>query len=141
MTTPSIFLLCARHWLSRLLFFLLLGVPLLEAGAQETMVAIANKALDVDRTTIKKVYRDELSGFRVFELANESQQNSFALTYTGVSAKDLEFMQNLATFAGRALPPKIVDSPEEMIRIVNKTPNGIGYVPASFVTSDVKIIP
>lgn len=45
-----------------------------------------------------------------------------------------QFIQNWRhkLFSGRALPPKKIDTPSEMLVFVEQTPGAIGFVPSIF---------
>lgn len=43
-------------------------------------------------------------------------------------------------FTGKGVPPKIVASDKEMIELVSKNPNIIGYVDSASVTGDVRVV-
>jgi len=43
-------------------------------------------------------------------------------------------------FTGKGVPPKIVDDEKAMLELVSKNPSIIGYVDASKVTGDVRVV-
>ena len=43
-------------------------------------------------------------------------------------------------FTGKGLPPKEVDTSEEIIRLVKTNPNTVGYVDMSLINSDVRVV-
>ena len=71
----------------------------------------------------------------------------------GVAAKDM-FVNNVLSrdtsqikaywaklvFTGKANPPKTVATDSEMLSLIAANPNMIGYIDASKVTSDVKVV-
>jgi len=104
-------------------------------------VAIANNGASIDKAGVGAVYRGEQSGFKAFALpGDDATNNAFAEAYTGKSAADLKKIQNNNVFAGKALPPKAVDSVADMLKAVATTPNGVGYVPAGSADATVKVI-
>ena len=43
-------------------------------------------------------------------------------------------------FTGKGVPPKVVTSDKDMIELVSKNPNIIGYVDSANVTPDVRVV-
>jgi len=43
-------------------------------------------------------------------------------------------------FTGKGIPPKEIESEKELVMLVSKNPNLIGYVDASAVTDDVRVV-
>lgn len=43
-------------------------------------------------------------------------------------------------FTGKGIPPKQIESEKELVMLVSKNPNLIGYVDASAVTDDVRVV-
>jgi ABC-type phosphate transport system substrate-binding protein len=105
------------------------------------VVAITNKSLTIDKADIGKVYRGDLSGFKAFDLPEgNASRTAFADAYTGKSAAALKKTQDQNVFAGRSLPPKVLDSAADMVKTVSSTPNGIGYVPESAADESVRVV-
>jgi len=119
------------------LYFAVCAIPAFAGN----VVAITNKSLTIDKGDIGKVYRGELSDFKAFDLPeSDASRAAFADAYTGKSAAALKKIQNLNVFAGRSLPPKVVDSAGDMVKAVSSTPNGVGYVPESAADGSVRVV-
>src|ERR1035437_8033640 len=93
-------------------FFAVCAVPAFAGD----VVAITNKSLTIDKGDIGKVYRGDMSGFKAFDLPEgDAARAAFADAYTGKSAAALKKVQNQNVFAGRSLPPKVLDSVADML--------------------------
>ena len=125
----------------RLILSGLVGVMFAGSAFAGDVVAIVNPSVSIDKASVGKIYKSELSGFRAFDLPEgDANRETFAKSYTGKSADSLKMLQMQSLMAGRSLPPKVVDSVADMIKAVASTPNGVGYVPSDSVNASVKVI-
>ncbi len=115
------------------------ALMILPAHAQ--LVAIVNKTVHISHSEVVRIYRSEMNGYKPFMLGDKAAQDDFDRHYLGLAREDLKYLQDRALYAGRSLPPKIVDSVDEMLDAVANTPNGVGYVPLQNVTEQVRVVP
>lgn len=113
------------------------------------VVVIVNKANAnaVDKALVVKIYTGEAKnwpdGGPVFALDQGEDNpiradfNSSVLGKSGGNMKAL-WAQNI--FAGKGLPPKVVDPDAEVKKVVSTNKNAIGYIKASSVDDTVKVV-
>lgn len=128
------------HGFARFGLGLLLLLLTAEVSA-ESFVVIVNNSAHLTAAEVVHIYRSELGGYKPYMLSDEKAQDEFDRHELGMSRQDLKYLQDRALFAGRALPPKILESVQEMLEAVIRTPNGVGYVPSGTVLSGVQVIP
>lgn len=58
----------------------------------------------------------------------------------GRSSSQLKAYWSKLMFTGKGTPPKEVESVDEMIQLISKNPNIIGYISSGDVTDDVKVV-
>ncbi|MBR8845192.1 MULTISPECIES: hypothetical protein [Pseudoalteromonas] len=64
----------------------------------------------------------------------------FFLALTGRNESQINAYWSRIKFSGKVSPPQSFSSPSTILENIRNTPNAIGYVPADFVTGDVKVI-
>jgi len=126
------------------LFSLLLS----SVAAAGELVVIVNKANDnvVNKNVVAKIYTGSMSswpgGGRVMAIdlpEGNSLRTVFSQNIVGSSVSALKTLWSQNIFTGRAIPPKVVETDEDVVGIVAKNKNAIGYVNASSVKDGVKI--
>lgn len=113
---------------------------LTSAVSAESFVVIVNNSAHLTPAEVVHIYRSELGGYKPYMLSDEKVQDEFDRHELGMARQDLKYLQDRALFAGRALPPKVLESVQEMLEAVTRTPNGVGYVPSGTVLSGVQVI-
>jgi ABC-type phosphate transport system substrate-binding protein len=67
-------------------------------------------------------------------------RNEFYLQLTGKSAAQLKAHWSKIIFTGRGQPPKVVANSGEIIKLLARNVNGIGYIEESMVDGSVKVV-
>lgn len=117
------------------------------ASAFADVVAIVNIAnTSADKSTIGRLYTGEAKSWsggaqaKLYDLSDESARNEFCMAYTGKSAGAIKTAWAKAVFAGRAMPPKMLDSDRDVKNEVARDKNAVGYVNESSVDGSVKAV-
>lgn len=117
--------------------------------AAEELSVIVNRDNNntVDVALVKKIYlgsttRWPLGGtVVVLDLPEDSPATaSFAAKVIGKSVLALRDLWAQNVFTGRALPPKVLASDEEVVKMVARSKNAIGYVRSSSADKRVKVV-
>jgi ABC-type phosphate transport system substrate-binding protein len=67
-------------------------------------------------------------------------RNDFYLQFTGKSAAQLRAHWSKIIFTGRGQPPKVISTSAELIKLLGRNPNAIGYIDEYMVDGTVKIV-
>ncbi|MDX1251894.1 MAG: hypothetical protein IDH49_06530 [Gammaproteobacteria bacterium] len=111
------------------------------------VVGIVNKgnANAVDKAFVVKVYTGEAKAwadggpvFAVDQGESNPVRADFYGNILGKSAANMKALWAQNIFAGKALPPKVVDQDAEVKKVVSANKNAIGYISASSVDDTVK---
>lgn len=114
-----------------------------------TLAVIVSKESNINSITKKDLSRIFLSKTKRFpngeksitiELSNVKYQSIF---YKKVSNKNLKQLKKYwlkMIFTGLAMPPKKVNSIQELINFIKSNPNAISYIPIENVTDTTKTI-
>ena len=123
----------------------ILGVPAWAAD----VVVIVNKANvnAVDKALVVKIYTGQTKnwpdGGPVFPI-DQGEDNpiraDFNQSILGKSNGNMKALWAQNIFAGKGLPPKIVDPDAEVKKIVNTNKNAIGYIRSSSVDDSIKVV-
>lgn len=130
-------------------FFLMLALLLTSyviSNAQ--VVIIANKSVNVSKiniATLINIYQleqTELGGAKVqlFDLNEESGAKQAFYSALGKPASEYKKIWMKKKLTGNGNPPKPVSNEDEMVNKVANTPGAIGFVSASKVNGNVKVI-
>lgn len=113
------------------------------------VVVIVNKANTnaVDKALVVKIYTGEAKnwpdGGPVFAL-DQGEDNpiraDFNSSVLGKSSGNMKALWAQNIFAGKGLPPKVVDLDAEVKKVVSTNKNTIGYIKASSVDDTVKVV-
>ncbi len=111
------------------------------------VVAIVNKSnTAADKATIGKLYTGEAKSWsdgtqaKLFDLSGEAEREAFCKAYTGKSAGAIKATWAQAVFSGRGVPPKILDSDDDVKSEVAKDKNAVGYVSEASVDGSVRAV-
>jgi ABC-type phosphate transport system substrate-binding protein len=123
------------------------------AGAAPAMAAdfviITNKANanTVDKEIVGKIYRGEAkvwpNGESVvaYDLPEENAARAaFDQEVAGKSISQMKALWGQMIFSGKAVPPKKVDSDDEVKKAVAANKGAVGYISASSADGSVKVI-
>jgi len=128
---------------------MLTGMLCSQAAWADAVVIIVNKdnTTGIDRNFISKVYTGEAkiwaSGEKIMALdlpENNAERAEFSQAYLGRSVNKLKLLWMQNVFAGKANPPKVVETDEEVKKLVAANKNAIGYISASNVDSSVTVV-
>lgn len=117
--------------------------------AADNMTVIVNKANmnTVNKSQVAKIYSGDMAAWTsggsiaAFDLPEDSAERAaFTTGLLGKSVRVLKAQWAAKLFAGRATPPKVVGSDEEMKRAVAGNKNAIGYIRTSSLDDTVKSI-
>jgi ABC-type phosphate transport system substrate-binding protein len=113
------------------------------------VVVIANKANEnnVDKAFIVKAFTGEAKNWpdggtlHLLDQADDSPSRTvFNTSVLGKNDSAVKAMWAQKIFSGKALPPKVVSSDEEVKKAVAANKNAIGYISAAAVDGSVKVI-
>lgn len=131
------------------LFALFAGTVLSLPAWAADVVVIVNKANTnaVDKTFVVKIYTGEAKnwpdGGPVFAL-DQAEDNpirtDFNSSVLGKSSGNMKALWAQNIFAGKGLPPKVVDADAEVKKVVGTNKNAIGYIKASSIDDTVKVV-
>jgi ABC-type phosphate transport system substrate-binding protein len=129
---------------------LLVAGSLLGAAAMAgEVVAIGNKANTnaVDKAFVARAYSGEARLWAdggAIALIDQGDDNparaDFNQNFLGKSNSNVKAMWGQLIFAGKALPPKVIDGDAEVKKAVAANKNAIGYVRPSSVDDTVKVL-
>lgn len=117
------------------------------AFAEVSVIVNAANNAAADTSFIKKVYLGKAKSFsggekvKVFTLNDQAGiTEEFRAKALKKSNSQYKSYWSKLVFTGKGTPPKEMASEEEMIEMVAKTPNAIGFVSSSKVNDKVKVI-
>ena len=113
------------------------------------VVVIVNKDNHnaVDKQLVAKIYNGEAkrweSGESMVDLAlpeDNPETANFCDDIIGRKLSHMKMVWSQMMFTGQSLPPKQVDSDDEMKKMVSRSVNAIGYIKASSLDDTVKAV-
>ena len=113
------------------------------------VVVIVNKANDnaVDKNLVLKIYSGESKAWAnggaiaAFDLPEDNPSRAaFASEVMGKNLGNLKSLWAQNVFAGKAVPPKVVPSDDEVKKTVAANKGAIGYIKASAADDSVKVV-
>jgi len=118
------------------------------AGAVDIAVIVNNENTNsVNQTTIKKIYHGKMKSWpaggsvRALDLPDASPvREAFSSSILGKSVSNMKAKWAQMIFSGKGTPPKVVNSDEEVKKIVATNKNAIGYIAASSLDGSVKAV-
>jgi ABC-type phosphate transport system substrate-binding protein len=125
------------------------GLVLTSGMAAAEMVVIvssknANSALNMDQT--EKLFLGKINAFPdgstaiPMDLPKGTERDTFYSNVTGKNSSQLKAYWSKQVFTGSGQPPKETESSQEMVNLVGKNPNLLGYIDKAAVNSSVKIL-
>ena len=87
----------------------------------------------------KKMLRDG-TAIKIYDLPESDDRDSFYKRVTRKKSSQLHSYWARQLFSGVANPPEQLDSEEDMLKIVSSIKGAIGYIDASQVTENVKVL-
>lgn len=126
-----------------------IGVMIMLPAWAGDVVVIVNKgnANAVDKAFVVKVYTGEAKAwpdggpiFSVDQGESNPVRADFSSNVLGKSVSNMKALWAQNIFAGKALPPKVVDQDAEVKKVVSTNKNAIGYISASSVDDTVKAV-
>jgi ABC-type phosphate transport system substrate-binding protein len=111
------------------------------AIAQAEVVVIVNTAssASLDKASISNIFLGKDKSFKAVDLS-DSTKDDFYQKLSGKNESQMKSYWSGLVFTGKGTPPKSFDSAQAVIDHVKSDPSHIGYIPASAVSSDVKVI-
>lgn len=125
--------------MKKLLLAVLLCVPTLSLA---DMVVIAHpSAADISEDEISRLYMGRAGSLMPVNLPDGNPlRDHFEQELLGRSPAQMKAYWSRLVFTGKGRPPVEVTTIAEKIDFVAANPNSIGYIPASDVTDQVKVI-
>lgn len=115
--------------------------------AQLVVVVNPSNNNSLDPKTIQRIFLGKEKKFpdgsetlAVNQVAENDIRQSFDESLLGRSSSQVSAYWSKLVFTGKGIPPKEVSSDAEVLALVAKNPSVIGYIDASSVTADVKVI-
>ena len=103
-------------------------------------VASVNAAAAADIFSLATKEWKDGTAVVVFDLKTEGAARTKFYDFIGKSPVELKKTWMRVQLSGEGKAPTVVGSDEEMVQKVASTPGAVGYVPASKVSGDVKVI-
>lgn len=126
---------------------LLAGALPLAAAADYVIIVNKDNSNAITPDFVVKAYRGEVkswpSGGAIAAIAQEdynSVRSSFDKEVLAKSPSQTKALWAQLTFSGKALPPKIAESDDAVIKAVAENKNALGYVSSSANISSVKAV-
>lgn len=135
--------------MKNLLKIALLACVVFSTTVVAEMAVIVNKANtdDIPDDMIQRIFLGKVKGFPTAGKAlplDLPKHVAIRATFLEVVAKKTETQFSAywakIMFTGKGTPPKVVDSEQEVVELVASNPNLIGYVDASKVTANVRVV-
>lgn len=125
------------------------GLILASGMAVAEMVVIVstknnNSALNMDQA--EKLFLGKINAFPdgstaiPMDLPKGAERDIFYSNVTGKNSNQLKAYWSKQVFTGSGQPPKEAESPQEMVNLVSKNPNLLGYIDKTAVNSSVKVL-
>jgi hypothetical protein len=120
-----------------------------DTGAKDGLAIVAAKNFPVDDLSfidLKRLYMGEpvdTHGKRVIPLALQNrspERTAFDEAVLGMDPDTVSRYWVDRKIRGESGPPKSIDSPQILLRVVDKLPGSVGYVRADSVPSTVKVL-
>ncbi|WP_231874242.1 hypothetical protein [Alcanivorax sp. NBRC 102024] len=132
--------------MKRIMFSLLLMLAT-TVQADPVVVVSANSSLGaLTQDEVRQIFNGQarrVSGVSVKPLDLPSRGDAREAFYQQVLGKSAEQMKSYwarMIFTGRGMPPREVSSEQEMVMLVGSNRNFVGYLDASQVTPDLKVV-
>jgi ABC-type phosphate transport system substrate-binding protein len=117
------------------------------AQAEIAVVVHPSNAASLDASSLSRIFLGKMKSFPgggqavpVNQSEGSSATSEFNSKVLKKSGSQLKAYWSKLVFTGKGTPPKAIGSDAEVISLVSSNPNLIGYVDASAVTGDVKVV-
>lgn len=117
------------------------------AAAEVVVIVNKGNSNSVDKALVAKIYTGSTSSWpdgggvtAVDQKEDDATRATFSSKAVGKSVSNLKALWAQNVFTGKGVPPKVVGSDEDVVAIVSKNKNAIGYVDASTATDSVKVV-
>ncbi len=125
-----------------------LGLLLTSLGHSETAVIVhPSNNNDFSSKDIQRIFLGKLNTFRdggpaipLDQKLGNTTRKFFIKTILKKTDKQMTAYWSRQVFTGRGLPPKEVDDPAALKKLVAENPNTIGYIDASIVDKSIKVV-
>ncbi len=128
-------------------YILLLALLASSANSVAGVVAIVNNANTLaDKKMIGRLYTLEIKAWPdgsraiLYELSVDSERNEFCIAYTGKNADMIDSNLAKAVFVGRSKPHKIFKTDADIMEVVAKEKDAVGYVNESSLNGSVRVV-
>jgi ABC-type phosphate transport system substrate-binding protein len=125
----------------------ILGLTSVFAQAEIAVVVHPSNASALDSSAISRIFLGKLKSFdgggQAVPINQESSMaatDEFNSKVLNKSGSQLKSYWSKLVFTGKGTPPKVVANDAEVISLISANPNLIGYIDASAVTGNVKVI-
>ena len=115
--------------------------------AEIAVVVHPSNAASLDASSLSRIFLGKMKSFPgggqavpVNQSEGSSATSEFNSKVLKKSGSQLKAYWSKLVFTGKGTPPKAIGSDAEVISLVSSNPNLIGYVDASAVTGDVKVV-
>jgi ABC-type phosphate transport system substrate-binding protein len=138
-----------RNPIANRLFAAALGLGLCAAAAADDYVIIVNKdnANAVSTELVAKAYRGEAKswpeGGNINPVAlpdDNATRVAFDKAVLGKAPAQSRALWAQLTFTGKAVPPKMADNDDDVIKAVSENKNALGYVSSKAKVDSVKVV-
>ena len=138
-----------RKTLFQIFAALITGLSSVVASAEIAIVVHPSLAVELTHKDISEIFLMKVKSFPNGDLVipldvdDEERMNEFYKLYTNKSASQTKAYWARYVFTGKGSPPKKVFDDEEVLELVSKNPNIIGYVSPDSLDEDeypVKVV-
>jgi hypothetical protein len=112
----------------KIISFLILALLTVFNQLQASQVVIVHSSSTLDISSIKKILLAKNDNARLYFLMDKRKREQFTRKYSGKSANSIQRKWQRLVFSGRAKPPVIVDSLNNIIKAIANDPKGIGHI-------------
>lgn len=116
-------------------------------AAELAVIVNKNNAADVNKAMIEKIYSGDMGMWPQGGLiapidfpAESAERAAFATRLLGKSGSAYMAAWSIKLFSGKATPPKVMSSDDEVKQAVAGNKNAIGYIKSSSVDGTVKSV-
>lgn len=117
------------------------------AQAEIAVVVHPSNAANLDASSLSRIFLGKMKSFPgggqavpVNQPEGSSATSEFNSKVLKKSGSQLKAYWSKLVFTGKGTPPKAIGSDAEVISLISTNPSLIGYVDASAVTGDVKVV-
>lgn len=111
------------------------------------IVSKANPTQTVTQADVEKIFLGKLKLFPDGSSAipldmpeKSAEKSAFYQHAVGKSESQLRSYWSRIIFTGSGAPPKAVESPADMLKLVAENPNTIGYIDKSLINDSVRVV-